>query len=284
MDQTYISLDLETTGLNPNTNEIIEIGAVKFQGDQVIDTFHSLVNPQRPLPYRIQLLCGITRTELADAPAFSDIASELISFLGTEPIVGHNISFDLNFLAKKGIKLTNPTYDTCELSTILLFQLSDYSLASVNKHLGLSIPQHRSLPDAIATKELFVTLLARAYQLVEELRQVLKAPDEESMTIGLQHVLYRTEKRTNVPMRKLHDSLQNHLDSIVALGKHHPPTGRIEALNNNWETLVRQGRGYRDLDFLLLKLRFAIVNPIAHADGLARFLALGLPTPYAKAA
>jgi predicted DnaQ family exonuclease/DinG family helicase len=181
MHQTYISLDLETTGLNPDTDEIIEIGAVKFQGEQVIDTFHSLVNPQRPLPYRIQLLCGITPTELADAPAFSDIASELISFLDTEPIVGHNISFDLNFLAKKGIKPANPTYDTYELSTILLFQLSDYSLASLTKHLGLSTPHHRALLDATATKELFVALLDRAYQLdiptVEELVRLAEKAD-----------------------------------------------------------------------------------------------------------
>jgi transposase len=126
--------------------------------------------------------------------------------------------------------------------------------------------------------------LARGYQLVEELRHVLRAPDEESMSQGLLHVLYRTEKRSNVPMRKLHDSLDAHFKQIVALGRLHPPTGRIEALNNNWETLVRQGRGYRDLDFLLLKLRFATVNPIGSDDGLRRFLALGLPAPYASAA
>jgi transposase len=126
--------------------------------------------------------------------------------------------------------------------------------------------------------------LARGYQVVEELREVLKAPDEHSMSAGLKHVLYRTEKRTNLPMRKLHDSLKTHFDQIVALGRHHPPTGRIEALNNNWETLVRQARGYRDLDFLFLKLRFVTANPIASADGVTRFLALGLPTPYAKAA
>jgi len=125
MNQTYVSLDLETTGLNPDTDEIIEIGAIKFQGEEVIDTFHSLVNPQRPLPYRIQLLCGITQADVATAPAFPELASGLIAFLENDPIVGHNISFDLSFLARQGIKLTNPTYDTHELATILLFQLSD---------------------------------------------------------------------------------------------------------------------------------------------------------------
>ena len=126
--------------------------------------------------------------------------------------------------------------------------------------------------------------LGHGYQVREELRAVLRAPDEITMAIGLVHVLKRTERRDNVPMRKLHDSLEAHFDEIVALGGHHPPTGRIEALNNNWETLVRVGRGYRDLDFLLLKLRFATVNPLRTEQGAQRFLALGLPAPYRKAA
>jgi transposase len=126
--------------------------------------------------------------------------------------------------------------------------------------------------------------LARARQVVDELRGVLHAPDRLSMSIGLNHVLTRIAKRANVPMRKLHDSLLSHYLEIVTLGEHHPPTGRIEALNNNWETLLRQARGYRDLDYLLLKLRFAIANPVRTEEGIRRFLALGLPTPYRKAA
>lgn len=126
--------------------------------------------------------------------------------------------------------------------------------------------------------------LGRAYQVVEELRLVLRAPDRASMEEGLWHVLYRTEKRANVPMRKLHDSLLDHFNEIVALGEHHPPTGRIEALNNNWETLVRRGRGYRNHQYLLRKLRFLTANPVRNRDGVRRFIALGLPTPDRKAA
>lgn len=126
--------------------------------------------------------------------------------------------------------------------------------------------------------------LARAYQIVEELREVLHAPDKESMERGLRHVLYRTEKKANRPLRKLHDSLRSHFDSIVALGEHHPPTGRIEALNGNWETLVRRARGYRDHQYLLRKLRFLTANPVRNARGVQRFLALGLPAPVQEAA
>ena len=185
MNQTCISLDLETTGLNPETDEIIEIGAVRFQGEQVIDTFQSLVNPQRPLPYRIQVLCGIAQADVDAAPAFSDIADSVASFLGTDPIVGHNVSFDINFLTGKGIKLSNPTYDTYEMSTLLLFQVPDYTLSSITKLLGVSQPQHRALIDATATKELFVELLSRAHKLdITALEELVRLAEKSDWSLG----------------------------------------------------------------------------------------------------
>jgi transposase len=125
--------------------------------------------------------------------------------------------------------------------------------------------------------------LARAYQVVEQLREALHAPDFMSMLAGISLVLRRTQRHDNVPMRKLHDSLLDHLPEIVALGEYHPRTGRIEALNNNWETLVRRARGYRNHQYLLRKLRFMVANPIRSTDGIKRFLALGLPPPVPKA-
>lgn len=130
----------------------------------------------------------------------------------------------------------------------------------------------------------FNAQLARAYQIVEELRVVLRAPDQRSIQLGLHHILLRTQRRRNVHLRKLHDSLRNHWHEIVALGEHRPATGRIEALNNNWETLVRRARGYRDLDYLLLKLKFMTATPLRTERGVQRFLALGLPLPMPKAA
>ena len=115
--------------------------------------------------------------------------------------------------------------------------------------------------------------------MVEELRETLRAPDAVTMMVGLRRVLRRTQRWDNVPMRKLHDSIIEHYGQIVALGEHRPPTGRIEALNNNWETLVRRARGYRNYDYLLRKLRFMIANPIRNDDGIRRFLALGITPP-----
>ncbi len=125
--------------------------------------------------------------------------------------------------------------------------------------------------------------LARAYQIAEELRTALRAPDRLSTEIGLRRILRRTASRRNKPLRKLHDCLRDHLPAILNLGEYRPATGRIEALNNNWETLVRRARGYRDYDYLLLKLKFMTANPIRNDVGIKRFLALDLPPPLRRA-
>ena len=121
--------------------------------------------------------------------------------------------------------------------------------------------------------------LARGYQIKEELREVLHAPDRQAIEIGLQRILRRTARRDVPALRRLHDTLHERWNEIVALAEHRPPVGRIEALNNNWETLVRRARGYRNHDYLLRKLRFMTANPIRNDDGLRRFLALGITPP-----
>jgi transposase len=123
----------------------------------------------------------------------------------------------------------------------------------------------------------FNTKLAAAYQVKEELRGVLAAPDEKAMAKGMRRILRRTQRKANVHMRKLHDSLGRHLPQILDFGKYRPPVGRIEALNNNWETLVRQARGVRDYEYLRRKLAFLVVNPLRSKAGVRNFLSLARP-------
>lgn len=131
--------------------------------------------------------------------------------------------------------------------------------------------ERESIGDVLAANR----TLMHAYTVKEHLRDVLRAETRDEMATGLKQVMRRTARRSNVPMRKLHDSLRAHFEAIAALGQYHPPTGRIEALNNNWETLVRRGRGYRDLHSLMRLLRFMVVHPIRRARDVERFLALG---------
>ncbi|NOQ43480.1 MAG: DNA polymerase III subunit epsilon, partial [Dehalococcoidia bacterium] len=88
--ETFISLDLETTGLDSSSDDIIEIGAVKFCGDDVVDTFHTMVKSYSKLPYHIQILTGITNREVEAAPPLAAVLDALISFLGDYPIIGQS--------------------------------------------------------------------------------------------------------------------------------------------------------------------------------------------------
>ncbi|MBI4282358.1 MAG: DEAD/DEAH box helicase family protein [Chloroflexi bacterium] len=158
-DKVCVSLDLETTGLAAETDEIIEVGAVRFQGDRVLDTLHTLVNPYRPLPQFIKELTGITQAEVDTGPAFATVAPLLESFIGNWPIVGQNVGFDLGFLAKKGLRLSNPYYDTLEMASVLLPRQREYSLAPLAASLGIEHANpHRALGDAQVTAQVFQAL------------------------------------------------------------------------------------------------------------------------------
>ena len=166
MSRIYVSLDLETTGLNPERDAITEIGVVKFRDEQVLETWSSLVNPQRPVPYRIQQLTGITQEEVNAAPSFRSLSGKILSFVKDYPIVGHSISFDLRFLNRQGVSLGNRAIDTFELASILLPHAARYSLGKLAEALNIRFPtRHRALEDAMATKELFLALVEQASKL-----------------------------------------------------------------------------------------------------------------------
>ena len=115
-----VALDLETTGLHAEQDSILEVAAIKFQGDTVLDTLETLVAPGRSIPYRVQRLTGITPQQLIGVPHFESIARNLQLFIGDYPIVGHSIPFDVAFLRRRGLVRTNPLIDTFELATVLL--------------------------------------------------------------------------------------------------------------------------------------------------------------------
>ena len=98
-ETVHVALDLETTGLDQNRDTIIEVGAVKFEGDRVLDTFQTFINPGRSIPEFVQRLTGISESQVKRAPFFSTIVPELADWLEDFPVIGHNISFDLSFLS-----------------------------------------------------------------------------------------------------------------------------------------------------------------------------------------
>ena len=162
LEQVYVSLDLETTGLDAERDTILEIGAVRFRGDEVLDTFETFVNPGRPIPDHIQRLTGIRPRQVERAPSFYSISSEFADFLGASPVVGHNVQFDLRFLASHRLPVANPAYDTMDLATVFLPQSRRYSLKHLADYFGVELRNHRALDDAVGGKELFVRLMRLA--------------------------------------------------------------------------------------------------------------------------
>jgi len=180
-DEICVSLDIETTGLSKERDRIIEIGAIKFQGEQILDSFETLVNPDVSVPYEVLSITGIKEKDLEKAPTFKEIAEKLKDFIGDFPIVGHNIDFDLGFLEINGLKAKNPRYDTWHLALILLPNLPLYSLESLARVLEIEqLDQHRALVDAQTAKDLFLFLINLIFKIEKTLRQEINSYVEKS--------------------------------------------------------------------------------------------------------
>ncbi len=177
MSRVYVAVDLETTGLDPDRDAILEIGAVKFRDDRVLDTFNSLINPGRAIPHKIVQLTGITQDEADAAPSLFAQLPKLTRFVGDCPVIGHNVGFDLDFLRRHNVLQTNAALDTWELSQLLVPHADRYSLGKLAAELGIDLPAtHRALDDARATHALFTALFGRTMALpTATLKEIVKA-------------------------------------------------------------------------------------------------------------
>lgn len=165
-----VALDLETTGLDPRSDAIIEVGAVRFEGNRVVDEFSTLINPGRQIPEFITGLTGISNEMVRQSPSIRDILPELDSFIGDAPILGHNIQFDLSFLKKFNLFDLNESIDTYELASVLIPSASRYNLGALGQQLGIPLPAtHRALDDARVTAAAYQKLVAIAMELPPEL-------------------------------------------------------------------------------------------------------------------
>ncbi len=166
MGPRYVALDLETTGLDADTNEIIEVGAIAFDLDETLGEFQTLVRPYRSPPYQIERLTGISAAELEVAPHFAAIAGDLRKFIDTAAIVGQNPAFDLAFLERAGIRPSGLAFDTYDLAQVLLPGLGEYSLRAIAAELDVAFPiRHRAMADAVAARCVFLALRQRLASL-----------------------------------------------------------------------------------------------------------------------
>ena len=157
-----MALDLETTGLNSASDRIIDVGAVKFRGNEQIDQFHSLVNPRIALSEFIISLTGITQADVDTAPDWNSVRDDLKEFIGNARLVGHNVEFDVGFLRSHGIKVDQLSYDTEQMARVALPQGPEFGLVRLAQRFGVMHDDpHRALSDALASRDLFLILLSK---------------------------------------------------------------------------------------------------------------------------
>lgn len=173
MLKTYISIDLETTGLNPKRDKIIEIGALKVEDGNVTDTFETFVNPERKLEERIIELTGIRDTDLEEAPCIEEVFPRLCEFLRDFPLLGHSVFFDYSFLKKAAVNLDIPfekqAVDTLKIARKYLPDLEHRSLDYLCEYYKIPHHAHRALADATATHILFGRLAEQYNKEADEL-------------------------------------------------------------------------------------------------------------------
>lgn len=162
----YAIVDIETTGGYAENHRITEVAIYLHDGIQITDTFHTLVNPGRNIPYYITGLTGITTEMVLDSPAFEEIAEDLFKRLDGKIFVAHNAHFDYSFLKKEfehvGINWQCKKLCTVRLSRKIIPGLRSYSLGSLAESLGIEITnRHRAGGDAAATAKIFDHLLRR---------------------------------------------------------------------------------------------------------------------------
>lgn len=203
MTEDYVALDLETTGLNPKEDCIIEIGAVKVQKGRQAEELSVFVKPDRLLPDRVTRLTGITQEEADGGMETDEAVSKTLDFIGGLPLLGHSILFDYSFLKKaavnRGLAFEKEGVDTLRLARRFLPGLERKRLCDLCEYYGIVYRAHRALEDARAAGILYQKLAEQFYTKDREAfaprRLLYKAKKDTPATKAQKEQLYRLAGR-----------------------------------------------------------------------------------------
>ena len=184
MNQTFVAIDLETTGKYPLGAEICEIAMIKFNGDEILDRYESLVKPLKGMNKVAEGIHGLSLESLKDAPLFQDILQDVMSFMGCAPLLGHNLPFDLAFLAHEfdqtlesgwwGSKVHSYNLCTSLLSLQIYPKLTTHRLKYLTEYFEVECsPNHRAMQDAQACMDVFLKV-TKGIESIEELVKIQK--------------------------------------------------------------------------------------------------------------
>lgn len=198
LDDTYVVFDLETTGFSPANNKIIEIGAVKVCGGRITERFSTFVNPEVPIPFKIEELTSIRDDMVLGAPKIEEILPEFLKFCEGAIMVAHNAGFDMSFISKncerQGLPCKYTVIDTVALARMLMPHLNRYKLDTVAKALKISLENHhRAVDDAACTAEIFVKFLTmlkdRGIDTLEQVNELGESSVENIKKLPSHHAI-----------------------------------------------------------------------------------------------
>lgn len=168
-DFVYVVTDIETTGLSMDLDEIIEIGSVKVYRGEIVDRFHSFVNPRKPISPHITNLTGIRNDMVEQAPCIEEVLSDFLRFIGDGIFVAHNAEFDAGFIRRDceryGMKFNNKVIDTLNLSVIIFPELKNHRLETIAKKFNVNMGKHHRADDDANTAAM---ILIELFKLLKE--------------------------------------------------------------------------------------------------------------------
>ncbi len=214
----FVALDIETTGLDYQRDEIIEVGAIRYLNGEPEDTLSILINPGRAIPYQISRLTGINDEMLVNSPSFLEASASILDFINESPLIVHNINFDIPFLEyhlrhfrenyteriQEYEILVQEKYDTLFLSKIFFPFQPSYSLKNLAEYFSIQEKTfHRALPDAKTTAQIFLNILKISLQIdFRDAKKILEILEPTDSTIK---------------------TYFHHLYSLLVKGKYHIP-------------------------------------------------------------
>ena len=170
LPKDYTVIDLETTGLSPRCDEIIELAAIRVRDGEIADSYQRLVKPKEGISDIISSITHITNEMVAEAPPIEDVLSGYIDFIGSDVVVGHNVSFDVNFLFDNCVSIFGNVFTNDYINTVRvakrLLDLPHYRLSDLCEYFGISRENaHRALADCQMTHELVKKLKEKCEEI-----------------------------------------------------------------------------------------------------------------------
>lgn len=164
----FVAIDVETTGLSPLYNELIEISAIKYEGAKKVDTFSTLIKPKKEISRTITNITGITNKMVENSPIVEEVMPKLVEFIGDSPIVAHNANFDYSFLQNNSNRSfsKNKVIDTVAISKKMLPNLPNHKLNTVARCIGIQEEGfHRAEFDCECCAQIYIKYLENSSEI-----------------------------------------------------------------------------------------------------------------------